>query len=104
VATKEGNYSEAIWLHMEAKGIYSSLGDTEGKARACFNLCLVYEVYLHKNERAYMYIKQALEIVKDRRSRAYYEREYQCLRTTGILEGWIHYDRKRRTEDVSDLS
>jgi hypothetical protein len=102
-ANKEGNYSDAIWLYKEAKGIYSSLGDNEGKARACFNICLVYEIGLRKNEQAYSYIKQALEFVQDPRSRVYYEREFQCLRTRGILEGWIHPDRNNKTEGVNDL-
>jgi hypothetical protein len=102
-ANKEGNYPDAIWLYKEVKGIYSSMGDNEGKARACFNLCLVYEIDLHDNELAYSYIKQALEFVQDPRSRKYYEREFQCLRTTGLLEGWIHPDRNDRTKDMSGL-
>lgn len=102
IAGKENDYLEAIKLHEEAKSIYTSIGDNDGKARACFNLCITYELGLHNNIMAYSYIKQALEFVQDGRSRAYYELEFDCLKTTGYKEGWLPNGRINRTQNETE--
>ena len=90
LANHERSYAEAVGTYEEAASIFRALPDAQSEARAYFDLGLAYELGFEDYELAARYVRKAMDLAPDEKSRLYYEQELDCLQVNRLKKGSLH--------------